>query len=326
MSVLDGYIDELTAWQSLGITQREMVPMLRKNFNIETSKSSIDRAFQRWGLGGHTREVRETTPPAKVNQWGFGGALAVEPAKTKGDEIVVFGSDFHVPFHDRDAVTSFINLVKATKPDRVVLNGDIADFFQLSRFNTSQDRLDTLQQEIDMSNNEIRRAVRSAAPNAIIDETEGNHDNRIRSFVLHNARALSSLRVLEPANLFGYHDLEINWHPGAGFLLRPQFLVKHGTFVRGEVAATAKAELMQAGISGISGHTHRLGTYRRHGYVQRQWSEQGGFMQMDPDYIVGIPNWTQGCCVGEFSTTSDAFLIHEVPYRDGKLRLGLTRY
>jgi hypothetical protein len=206
-----------------------------------------------------------------------------------------------------------------------VLNGDVSDFFQLSRFNTGLERLDRLQEELDVGN-AIRRAIRRAAPNAHLVETEGNHDSRIRTYVARHARALTSLSALEPAQLFDYGELEIEAYGAAGFRLRPDFLVKHGSIVRKGAGTTAKAELLGAGISGVSGHTHRLATHRVGDYVPRQWTEQGCLCRVDPDYVVGVPDWTQGLAVGEFSTRSSAFVVHEVPFIEGRLRLGLTRY
>jgi predicted phosphodiesterase len=252
--------------------------------------------------------------------WGVGQAALVP---TKRNEVVVSLSDFHVPFQDVNAVNSAVRMVKALNPDRVVLNGDLSDFFQLSRFNKALERMDSLQSEVDEANH-IRKRIRLAAPNAVIDEVDGNHDSRIRTYVEVNAGALSSLRSLQPRSLFKYDDLEINWHPGAGFRLRDDFIVKHGTLVRGEAGATAKAELLAAGVSGVSGHTHRLATYRRVGYSTRQWTEQGCLCRLDPDYIVGAPNWTQGCVVIELSRT--ATWVTEVPYVDGKLRFGGRGY
>lgn len=200
-----------------------------------------------------------------------------------------------------------------------MLNGDLNDMFQLSRFHSGLTRIDKLQEEIDLAN-DFRRTVRAMAPNAAIDETEGNHDSRIVTYIAKNARSLVGLRALEPRYLFLYGELEYRWHPGAGFLLRPHFLVKHGSIVRGEAGASAKAELAQAGISGCSGHTHRLATYRREGYTPRQWTESGCLCRVDPDYVVGRPNWTRGCVVGEFSTRTDSFVVWDVPFVDGQLR------
>lgn len=201
----------------------------------------------------------------------------------------------------------------------------MADFFQLSRFNTGQERIDHLQEEIDAAN-ALRRGIREVAPNAHLVETEGNHDSRTRTYIAKNARALTTLRALEPRQLFLYDELEIDWFPGAGFLQRPHFLVKHGTLVRQEAGASAKAELAAAGISGISGHTHRLAKYVRAGYVQREWSEQGGLMRLDPDYVTGAPNWVQGMAVGYFSTKSPAFAVDLIGTFHGRLFYGGKPY
>lgn len=256
-----------------------------------------------------------------VDAWGYGPAQLLEPGTTEDTEVVVSLSDLHVPYHDVTVVESAIRLVKKLKPHTVVLNGDVADFFQLSRFNYAMERIDHLQEEIDEANL-IRAAVRKAAPNARILENEGNHDSRIITYTQKNARALTSLRALEPERLFNWNELEIRGFPGAGFRLRKNFLVKHGTLVRGEAGATAKAELLQAGVSGVSGHTHRLATYRRAGYDTRQWTEQGCLCRLDPDYVVGSPNWTHGLLVGQFSTRSESFLVEEVQAVDGRFVYG----
>jgi predicted phosphodiesterase len=270
--------------------------------------------LQNWARR-HAEAARGVIP------WGMGRAQQVRPATSEPWERVVFLSDVHVPYQDHALVASALDLVRRWEPHRVVLNGDIADLFVCSRFNTSSERMDSLQDDIDEAN-EFRRSVRDAAPGAVIDETAGNHDDRTVTYVKQNARALYSLRALQPENLFCYRELGIQWHPGAGFLLRAGFLVKHGTIIRGEAGATAKAELMSAGISGISGHTHRLATYRREGYVAREWHEQGCLCRADPDYIKGgVANWTPGIAIGEFSTRSDAFQVQLVPGVDGALRV-----
>lgn len=254
--------------------------------------------------------------------WGHGEARLVKPATKEDTELVVSGSDFHFPYHDAAAVQSFLNLVSGLQPHRVILNGDICDFFQLSRFNRDGIREDQLQEELDQGN-AFRKAVREAAPNAVIDSNEGNHDRRIRDWLGANAPALKGLRVLRPDVLFQHADHEIVGHPGCGFRLRPAFLVRHGSVVRKGAGNSAKGELDNAGISGWSGHTHRLATFRKNGYRTLQWTEQGGFMRLDPDYVAGgKPDWTQGCVVGEFSTKSEAFVSYEVPFVNGALRFG----
>lgn len=273
----------------------------------------------------HKYQTRSKTQDP-MPDWGLGAAKLVKPATTEATEIVVFVSDIHVPFHDPRMVEASWELIRDVAPHRVVLNGDIADFFQLSRFNKGLDRLDTLQQELDDAN-KIRAGYRAVAPDALIEELEGNHDSRLRTFVQMNARALTSLRNLQPAALNAWTENEITPHGEQGFLLRPEFLVRHGTSVRGEAGATAKAELTAAGISGVSGHTHRLANYTKAGYVQRSWWEGGCLCRTDPDYVSGgSPNWQQGLLVGQFSTSSSAFVIEPVYRYEDSLIFGGRRY
>ena len=83
---------------------------------------------------------------ASASDWANGIAPLLEPATTEETEIVVSISDLHVPFHDPELVNSAVRLIKKLRPHRVVLNGDVGDFFQLSRFNTELERIDLLQE------------------------------------------------------------------------------------------------------------------------------------------------------------------------------------
>jgi hypothetical protein len=295
-------VESIERGVSEGLTQREIAAQLG------IAQSTVSKYFNR---------ARLVMPgPA----WGLGPAKLVEPAVKYGDELVVFLSDPHYPWQDNLMIRSALRIIQSLAPDRVVLNGDVNDFFALSRFNKGLDRLDTLQEELD-EGNRFRATLRDFAGGAIIDETEGNHDSRIRTYVQTQARALVSLRNLKPENLLDWKVNEINPHGDNGFLLRPQFLVKHGSIARGTSGATAKAEYEAAGISGTSGHIHRFETFIRDGYVQREWHTSGCLSRLDPDYVKGgVPNWRQGLLVGTFSTKSDAFEIESAKrFGDGLL-------
>jgi hypothetical protein len=259
--------------------------------------------------------------------WQGPRARLVEPACRPGatSETVAFISDIHYPYHDATALGSALAVIRHVKPDRVVLNGDGPDFFGISSHNRTMERLDTLQAEVD-GMNQVRRAIRWAAPNAVIDETEGNHDSRLRTFVRQQARQLASLRALDPANLNNWSEVEFTPYGTAGFLLRPYFVVRHGTVVRPDAGASARGEMKKAKLSGASGHTHRLGKAAEQGYRPMEWYEGGCLCQLDPDYVDGPPNWTHGFLLGEFSTRSEAFVVDEVKTFEGLFRYGGRRF
>jgi transposase-like protein len=281
-------------------------------------------SVRRWArrLEGRSLPAVPTSTP-----WGGRRARLVEPATTATTETVVFVSDIHAPYHDEAALASAFRLIADVAPDRVVLNGDMADFFQISRHNRDGRRVEGLQHELDVAN-AIRRAFREAAPDAVIDETEGNHDSRLRTFIAQQAPALKSLRAIDPANLCEWSEHGIRPHGAEGFLLRPEFLVYHGTRARQVTGTTARAELGAAGISGTSGHTHRLGPgYDRTGYgKRREWWESGCLCQLTPDYITGAPDWRHGLLVGLFSTRTDAYTVEMAQALEGGLAFGGRAY
>jgi predicted phosphodiesterase len=240
----------------------------------------------------------------KSEGWGDGRAQLVEKATSRAWEIVVFISDIHAPHHNAAQFMAFIDLIHDIQPDVIVINGDTNDFFQLSRFNKSHEREDSLQEELDIGV-DLRRAIRLACPNAVIRETLGNHCERILTYVQINAKALSSLRALSPEYLFGLKDLEIEHYGREGFLLRPEFVVEHGHVTRKDAGASAKTRLNDTMISGIMGHCHRLAGFHRSGYRKLSWYEQGCMCLPEADYVVGETNWQPGFAVGHFHTTKD---------------------
>lgn len=248
----------------------------------------------------------------KAELWGNGKAPVVDPSTNERWEIVIGVSDIHVPWHDPILVDAMIELAEDVNPHRFVINGDTNDFFGISRYNRALERLDMLEIELEQGKM-VRRAIRNAIPNAVIEETLGNHEERLLTYPGFNAPALRSLSALKPANLFGLHELEIRHWPTNGFRLRDDFLVEHGHTVSGQSGATARKRLDATLISGVMGHVHRLGEFRRTGYRDLAWFEGGCLCMLNPDYVPGEANWKQGFWIGQFSTKTNNFNVELIP-------------
>lgn len=256
----------------------------------------------------------------KSESWGLGPAKVVGRATRALTEVNVIVSDIHYPHHDADALDSALNLITALEPHRVGINGDTGDYFQISTHNRQGRGKETLQKEINGTNS-IRSKVRQSAPNALIDENWGNHEERITEFIRKDSNPFAYLDAVQPEKLFHWEENEITPHGTNGYRLRPGFLVKHGTLIRGEGGITAKAERMAAGINGVSGHTHRLAKYRKDGYTPQEWHEGGCLCRLDPDYVE-VPNWQHGLLIIFLSTKTDAFKVEMVSTLGGRFTYG----
>ena len=60
----------------------------------------------------------------------------------------VIANDFHGQFRDKKTCGMLFNFIKREKPDRIILNGDIVDFYSISRFDKDPSRKEDLQDEL----------------------------------------------------------------------------------------------------------------------------------------------------------------------------------
>jgi predicted phosphodiesterase len=204
----------------------------------------------------------------------------------------VVANDFHGQFRDKKVCSLFYNFLRREKPDKIILAGDVTDFYSISRFDKNPARKESLQEELDDSH-KMLATIRRAAPNAKIIFLQGNHEARLTKYLWSTAKALATLRSLEIESLLQLKKLNIQYETDGIWL--GDLFVYHGTIVRAKAAYTAHAELLKNGCSGMSGHTHRDGKAAvRHRGGQLCWWENFCMCQLDAEYIKGIANWTQG--------------------------------
>jgi predicted phosphodiesterase len=293
-----------------GTLQFNYGPKGERRIPVEELDRITQRSLDDLPFSPYTSQPTFEIPKAEL--WGDGRAELIEPSTTDRWEVGAFFSDIHAPYHDKALIDSAIELLENLDPHFVVLNGDINDFFGISRFNKAQERSDLLQMELDMGI-EIRRAFRAAAPNARFYETIGNHEERLLTYPAFNAPMMRSLRALKPSSLLGLDELEIQQFPQHGFRLRNEFVVEHGVVIRKDSGGSARARLNDTLISGIMGHTHRMDSARRTGFRELEWYEQGCMCLLNPDYVKGGANWKQGFAIGTFSTVTSNFNIQLIP-------------
>lgn len=229
---------------------------------------------------------------------------------------MLYISDLHVPYQDEKALYVFSKFFRWYNPDEVYIIGDLIDFYSLSRFDKNPSRLHRLQEEIDMARS-ILNMWRSFYKGKMW-LLKGNHEHRLIKYIWGQAKQLSTLRSLELNKLLDLDKLDIRYIR-EGKIRRNNILVKHGNTIRKWSAYTAKAEQVLTGMSGISGHSHRLSQYyKTDERGTSKWVEVGCLCDLEPEYMEGkTANWQQGFGVGyENKKNSNIFNIEPVPIID----------
>jgi len=221
--------------------------------------------------------------------------------KTANRFNIVSLTDWHVPFEDGKAINAVFKFCKKIQPEIIIVH-EIHDFYSLSRFDKDPSRINNLQDELDRAN-EYLAILRGICPKSRIILLNSNHLDRLRKYLWRQAVELSSLRSLKLSNLLELEKNNIEY--GGDMFIYKKFLFKHGDIVRKFSSYTAKAEFDKEGMSGCSGHSHRLGklyTTKRGGkYV---WVESGCLCDLKPEYIMGVADWQHGFSLISFKGNS----------------------
>lgn len=230
-------------------------------------------------------------------------------------ERVVFIGDVHIPYHDKGALELTLQFVLHFKPHRIFLIGDIADFYDPSSFLKDPDKVGRLQEEIDESVSFFTR-IRTENPTAKILFIEGNHEERLSRYMKKNSE-LHSLRCLKLPYLFEFEDLNIDFLPYRDHYIYRDLWVGHGFKTS---IYCAHHMIRDLGMSGITGHTHRLSSCRKtHVGKTLSWYENGHLQYTPVEYLHGEPNWQLGFTAGY--ACGNTTLLYSIPIMKDKQNL-----
>ena len=203
-------------------------------------------------------------------------------------------SDLHIPYQDSQTLKAVFDCIVDNQPNYIVLLGDVLDCYSISRFSKRPDRMRNLQYEIDTFYKLMKDLIKNL-PKTEIHYVFGNHENRLEKLVLDNP-GLFGLKALQPQQLFRLDELGIYYHKTKVKI--NDFIFYHGDVVRKDAAYSAKAEYLDHKMQdGISGHTHRLGSYYcTYEQTPSAWFENGCLCEISPDYLndPDKANWQQG--------------------------------
>lgn len=230
----------------------------------------------------------------------------------EGDSSDIVTGDWHIQFQDGRIISSFLTDLKDNDYDHIILNGDILDCYELSRFDKPPAILvnNLFEEEVKTLRYYVGK-IRDEQPNAEIIYLPGNHENRwyksINSLSTGSFFAFAKLGIDLPeemknpnlGDMMGLDDFEINFYTDSNpertvYRLRDKLNVTHGWRAMKWSCATPKGYHMDYGGNWLIGHTHRMGVfYHTLASGETNISLEGGCMCKDLDYDP-TGNWQRG--------------------------------
>ena len=171
-------------------------------------------------------------------------------------------SDIHFPYHDLTALTCAIKHLKEQEIDCLYLNGDVQDFFSISRHETSKDARN-LSLEVDMNRDFLQR-LRDIFRTIPIYYKLGNHENRFARMLNNEAEEFAQLHDLQFNIFFRLDKLNITMVEDWQGMEMGDLLVLHGHELYGGGGVNPSQNLFNKTICNtLIGHVHRTSTTQK---------------------------------------------------------------
>lgn len=262
-------------------------------------------------------------------------------------ELVVIVGDYHAPFHDLRLHDLFLEWLRFNRPSRGIDLGDAMDFPDISRHKDDPQNVADANECLQSSYN-VRRGQVEASPATAWEWMPGNHDIRLRDYVIEKAPRLHGLKRADTPESYGevVHDigyltrgdeLGVRYVDPRGpydlaqITLSKNLAVRHGWIVRSKGGESAYKSLEKTGYSILVGHTHRQALVQHSvpeidGKMRQLLAAEIGCMcRVDPGFeerdeggrmfpsYTPLPDWQQG-----FATA--------MIYPDGKFKVDLASF
>jgi predicted phosphodiesterase len=185
--------------------------------------------------------------------------------------------------------------------DCIILNGDIMDCYPVSSF-VKEVRMPSLREEIEMTK-AFFSYLRELFPIIPIYYKLGNHEERVRNYLLRNAKEFSDVDNLKFENLLGLSEFKINL-VNREIIKLGKLNVLHGHEMGESVFSPvnpARGMFLKAKSSTLFGHNHQVSHHSENninGESTGVWS-MGCLCTLSPDYRpYAYTKWSHGfACV-----------------------------
>ncbi|MFY8166237.1 MAG: metallophosphoesterase, partial [Sediminibacterium sp.] len=185
------------------------------------------------------------------------------------------------------AITLALDYGKEQKVNTIIINGDLMDFYQMSRFEKDP-RKRSIKFEFD-STKAFLVILREAFPNAQIYWLKGNHDVRYEHWLMSKAPEVFDDPYFQMEERLRLNEQRIHLIGDKILVKAGKLHIHHGhLFFRGFMAPvnSARGLYMKAKESTICGHVHKISAHTEtnlSGEITATWTT-GCLCELSPDY------------------------------------------
>lgn len=250
-------------------------------------------------------------PPSKAEAW--------LPFDLKASKIAIM-SDVHVPYHDATALEPTLARFKKFNPDCVLLNGDIADCYSISRWEKDPRKRNFISEIKDVR--QFLRYVRQQFPKARILYKLGNHEERWHAYLYQKAPELVGLEVTTFESIVESNDIGVEIIQDQRIITAGKLPILHGhELPKGltNPVSPARGAFLRTIDCVLIGHHHRTTEHTEPsmmGKIITTWIT-GCLCDMRPEYA-RINRWNHGAAEVELAPSGD-FHVRNFRIHDGKI-------
>lgn len=268
-------------YQSYGFSSQEIFHGLMSRNNI--------------GVKSRSEYFKNTRPAAQIesfdvdelDNFGIEESIGKEYTSLRlEDKFKKVGimSDIHVPFHSMSALTCAIKHLREEQIDCLILNGDIMDFYAISRHEKEKDLRD-FAKEIEMGRNFLQK-IRDLFPLIPIYYKMGNHENRWQRYLNEQAEEFSALHEMQFEPFFRLDKLGLTYVPDWQGIEVGNLLVAHGHELMAGGMNPSQTTFNKTFCNTLIGHVHRTtNTIKKTGFKEFIHTHSTGCLtQLSPKY------------------------------------------
>ncbi len=207
-------------------------------------------------------------------------------------------SDIHVPYHSEIALNAAVKYCKSRRPDVLLLNGDLADFYSISRHQKDPSKCD-FKKECRMVK-ECLAWLRSQFPKARIVLKCGNHEERWQHWLWNRAAEISDFEQMRLDQWIDAAKYDVEVVTDQRPVMVGRLPVMHGHEVGKGISApvnAARGLFLRTNSTMLVGHGHRTSHH-----VEPDWKHvetscwsTGCLCDLSPEYA-RIQKWNYGMC------------------------------